>query len=41
MQCAINGSFVNFDSIEDLKGILYDAQLSKSSIRVYDEIIGG
>ncbi len=41
MQCAIGGTFVNFESIEELSGILKGAAGNTTSIRVYDEIIGG
>ena len=41
MQCAIGGSFVNFDSIEELRGILTGAEADNVSIRIYDEIVGG
>jgi len=41
MQCAIGGTFVNFETVAELEEKLWDAQVSSMSIRVYDEIIGG
>ena len=41
MQCAIGGSFINFNTMNELENKLWDAQVNNVSIRVYDEIIGG
>jgi len=41
MQCAVNGEFVEFDTMEELTGKLEAAQDKALSIRVFDQNIGG
>lgn len=41
MQCAIGGSFINFETIKELEDKLWDANVNNVSIKVYDELIGG
>lgn len=41
MQCAVNGDFIEFDTINDLQKKLANAAKNGFSIRVHDENIGG
>jgi hypothetical protein len=41
MQCAVKGEFKEFDSVEELTGILTEAGDAEYSIRVFDVNIGG
>jgi len=41
MQAAVRGSFVSFDTVDELKQILGTAVREAYSIRIYDEDIGG
>ena len=41
MQCAIGGTFISFETIKELEEKLWDANVNNTSIRVYDENIGG
>jgi hypothetical protein len=41
MQCAVGGSFINFETIKELEEKLWEANVNNVSIKVFDEIIGG
>jgi len=41
MQCAVSGTFIVFDTIEDLTQKLEKAAIGGLRIKVYDEVFGG
>ena len=41
MQCAVDGKFINFNTVDELQNKLSEAAGTGFSIRIYDESIGG
>jgi len=41
MQCAVKGSFIVFNTIDELSRKLEDAALGGMGIKIYDEVHGG
>ena len=41
MQVAVQGSFIQFNTVDELSSKLFDAAKSGFSIKVYDQVIGG
>ena len=41
MQCATNGTFIAFNTVEELANKLEQAAISGMRIKIYDEVYGG
>jgi hypothetical protein len=41
MECAVDGKFIEFDTVEELNGKLTQAAESALSVRLFDVNIGG